>query len=168
MQTVFACQTLIKETSMSTTTFSIPALHRYAIGFDQIINELNQNFNDTTYPPYNIVQQDDRHYAVELAIAGFSLDNLSIELIDGKLIVNGEQSKEELPIIYLHKGISTRTFSRTFTLATNVEVQTAAIKNGILTIHLEQLVPAEQYSKKIEITDTSTRITPKRQQHGQY
>ena len=138
---------------MASTTFSIPALHRYAIGFDQIFNELNQNFNDNTYPPYNIVQLDNRHYAVELAIAGFSMSNLSIEFKDGKLIVNGEQDKDELPVIYLHKGISTRTFSRMFTLAANVDVQSAAMKNGILVIHLEQLIPEEQTSKIIKITE---------------
>ena len=149
--------------SNTTTSFSIPTLHRYSIGFDQIFNELyfNTTRAESAYPPYNIVKLDEMHYAVELAVAGFNADNIGIEFKDGKLIIDGEQSKEDLPILYLHKGISTRTFNRTFTLAANVDVRSATIKDGILVVRLEKLIPDESNSKKINITtlsDTQTSL----------
>lgn len=145
---------------MTQFTFSaldIPALHRHAIGFDRMFEDLNRSFANSkssdNYPPYNVIKLDDTHYVVEVAVAGFSETELDVELKDGILSVSGEKVKQEDDITeYLHKGISARGFLRRFTLAENVEVHAATVKNGVLSVALEHVVPEEKKPKKIAIT----------------
>jgi molecular chaperone IbpA len=144
-------------TQFSIHTLDLPSLHRHAIGFDRMFEELNRTFansrQDGNYPPYNIAKLDDTHYVVEVAVAGFKEDEIDIEFKDSVLTVKGEQSKkEESTVEYLHKGISARSFVRTFTLADNVEVKAATVQNGILAIALEHIIPEEKQPKKIAIT----------------
>jgi molecular chaperone IbpA len=131
-------------------------LHRHAIGFDRMFDELNRTFanskQDGNYPPYNIAKLDDTHYVVEIAVAGFKESELDVELKDGVLTVKGDQTKPEVEIEYIHKGISARNFVRTFTLADDVEVRAATVQNGILAIALEHVIPEEKQPKKIAIT----------------
>jgi HSP20 family molecular chaperone IbpA len=145
-----------KMTQFTLNTLDLPALHRHAIGFDRIFDELNRTFaasrSDGTYPPYNISKLDDTHYVVEVAVAGFRENELSVELKEGVLTVTGEQVKPENEPQYLHKGISARNFTRTFTLAENMEVRGATVTNGILAIALEHIIPEEKQPKKIAIT----------------
>lgn len=137
-------------------TLDLPALHRHAIGFDRMFDELNRTFanskTDGNYPPYNIAKLDDNHFVIEVAVAGFAEDELDVELKDGVLIVKGDQAKKEVEIEYTHKGISTRNFTRTFNLAEHVEVKGATVKNGILAVALELVVPEEKQPKKIAIS----------------
>lgn len=139
-------------------TLDLPSLHRHAIGFDRMFEELNRTFansrGDGNYPPHNVVQIDDTHYVVEVAVAGFTESEIDVELKENVLTVKGEQIKEEgvKEIKYLHKGISARNFVRKFNLAENVEVRAATVKNGILAIALELVVPEEKKPKKIAIT----------------
>jgi molecular chaperone IbpA len=137
-------------------TLDLPALHRHAIGFDQLFEQLNRTFanskTDGNYPPHNVVRLDDTHYVIELAVAGFSESEIDVELKENVLTVKGYQGKSETEIEYLHKGISTRNFTRTFPLAEHVEVRGATVQNGILAITLEQVIPEEQKAKKIQIT----------------
>jgi molecular chaperone IbpA len=136
----------------------LPALHRHAIGFDRMFDELNRTFansrGDGNYPPHNVIQIDDTHYVVEVAVAGFAKDEIDVELKENVLTVRGEQAKEEdaAEIKYLHKGISARNFTRTFNLAENVQVRAATVNNGILAVALELIVPEEKKAKKIAIT----------------
>ena len=136
-------------------TIDLPALHRHAIGFDQMFEQLNRTFSSSksdNYPPHNVIKLDDTHYVIEVAVAGFSESDLDVEFKDSVLTVKGEQPKPEQEIEYQHKGISTRNFVRTFPLAKYVEVRGATVKNGILAIALEQVIPEEKQSKKIAIT----------------
>jgi molecular chaperone IbpA len=137
-------------------TFDLPTLTRHAVGFDRMFNELNRTFanskTDGNYPPHNVVQIDETHYQIEVAVAGFAEHELDVELKDALLTVKGQQESKGNEITYLHKGIGTRNFVRTFPLAEHVEVRGAAVKNGILTVDLELLVPEEKQSKKIAIT----------------
>lgn len=136
-------------------TIDLPALHRHAIGFDQMFEQLNRTFAGSktdNYPPHNVIKLDDTHYVIEVAVAGFSESDLDIEFKDSVLTVKGEQAKPEQEVEYQHKGISTRNFVRTFPLAKYVEVRGASVKNGILAIALEQVVPEEKQPKKIAIT----------------
>jgi molecular chaperone IbpA len=137
-------------------TLDLPALHRHAIGFDNLFEQLNRTFanskTDGNYPPHNVVKLDDTHYVIEVAVAGFNEDEIDVELKENVLTVRGEQAKKETEIEYLHKGISARNFVRTFPLAEHVEVRGATVKNGILAVALEQVVPEEQKAKKIAIT----------------
>jgi len=136
-------------------TIDLPSLHRHAIGFDSLFDQLNRTFanskTDGNYPPHNVVKLDDTHYVIEVAVAGFSEDEIDVELKDNILTVKGEQAKKE-EVEYLHKGISARNFTRTFPLAEHIEVRGATVKNGILAIALEQIVPEENKPKKIAIT----------------
>jgi len=137
-------------------TIDLPALHRHAIGFDQLFDQLNKTFAnskaDGNYPPHNVVKLDDTHYVLELAVAGFSEKEIDLELKDNVLTVKGEQTKTDKDVEYLHKGISTRNFVRTFPLAEHIQVKGATVKNGILAVALEEVVPEEQKAKKIAIT----------------
>lgn len=145
-------------TQFTLNTLDLPALHRHAIGFDRIFDELNRTFaasrSDGTYPPYNISKLDETHYVVEVAVAGFRENELDVELKEGVLIVTGEQTKPENEPQYLHKGISARNFTRTFTLAENMEVRGATVTNGILAIALEHIIPEEKLARKIAINFT--------------
>jgi molecular chaperone IbpA len=147
-------------TNFSIHTLDLPQLHaqltRHAIGFDSMFDELNRKFanskTDGNYPPHNVVKLDENHYAIELAVAGFSESEIDVELKENVLTVRGEQEKTQDEIEYLHKGISTRNFVRTFPLAEHIEVRGATVRNGILAIALEQVIPEEDKPKKIAIT----------------
>lgn len=144
-------------TNIQLHTFDFPNLHRHAIGFDRLFDELNRTFANSrgdNYPPHNIAQLDDTHFVVEVAVAGFKEDEINVELKDKVLTVTGEKTKaEDAPEIkYLHKGLSARNFTRTFTLADHVEVRAATVENGVLAVALELVVPEEDKTKKIQIT----------------
>ena len=133
-------------------------LHRQTIGFDQVFETLNRTFanskSDGNYPPHNIVQRDDTHYVVEVAVAGFAESEINVELADNVLTVTGEKVKDLTTPSdpkYLHQGISNRNFVRDFTLADNVEVRGAVVENGILSVQLELVVPEEKKPKSIAI-----------------
>jgi molecular chaperone IbpA len=147
-------------TQLEIRTLDLPAfvnqIHRQTIGFDRMFEELNRTFansrTDGNYPPHNVVKLDDTHYVIEVAVAGFAEDEIDVELKENVLTVKGEQAKLEQEVEYLHKGISARNFTRTFPLAEHIEVRGATVKNGILAIALEQIVPEEDKPKKIAIT----------------
>ena len=137
-------------------TIDLPSLHRHAIGFDNLFEQLNRTFanskSDGNYPPHNVVKLDDTHFVIELAVAGFAESEIDVELKENVLTVKGERAKADAEVEYLHKGISARNFTRTFPLAEHIEVRGATVQNGILAIALEQVVPEEQKAKKIAIT----------------
>lgn len=137
-------------------TLDLPSLHRHAIGFDNLFEQLNRTFanskTDGNYPPHNVVKLDDTHFVIELAVAGFAEAEIDVELKENVLSVKGERVKSDTEVEYLHKGISARNFTRTFPLAEHIEVRGATVQNGILAIALEQVVPEEQKAKKIAIT----------------
>lgn len=136
-------------------TIDLPTFARHTIGFDRIFNELGRTFANSgkdNYPPYNIAQLDDTHYVIEVAVAGFEENELDVELKDQNLVVKGIKEKKESDITYAHKGISTRNFERIFTLNPDIQVRAATVKNGILAIALEHVIPEEQKAKKIAIT----------------
>lgn len=131
----------------------INQIHRHAIGFDQMFEQLNRTVNNKAdnYPPHNVAQVDDTHFIIELAIAGFAENEVHIELNKNLLTVIGE--KISVPQVeYLHKGISTRDFHRTFPLGEHIEVKGAKVRNGILSIELEEIIPEDAKPKSIAIT----------------
>ena len=124
------------------------------VGFDRIWNELDNaltNSVDTSnvFPRHNIVKVSEDSFLIELALAGFDHDDLNVELEDGVLIISGE--KQDADVEYLHKGISTKKFKRTFRLNENVEVKDAKFVNGLLTVNLSLVVPEEKQPLQIEI-----------------
>ena len=141
-------------------SLDIPTIHKFGIGFDNIFDELlrhNQQQANTNYPPYNIVKHDEDRFAIEVAVAGFREGDINITVEKNILTITGEQAvkvykEDEVEPEYLHRGISARNFTRTFTLADHVEVVSARAEDGILKIELERQVPEEQKPKTIAIT----------------
>lgn len=134
-------------------SLDIPSIHKFGIGFDSMFDELlRTTAQATNYPPYNVVKHSEDKFAIELAVAGFKDGDIDVQVERNQLTVTGEQSVNlNQPVEYLHRGISSRSFTRTWTLADHVEVKGADVANGILTIQLERIVPEEQKPKKIAI-----------------
>ena len=126
----------------------------YSIGFDRMFDRLfDENVVTTNYPPYNIVKTSDEKYAIEIAIAGFSKDDIEIETKENTLVIKTSDKEEEdkNDVEYLHKGISARAFKRSFSLADDVVVKGATFKNGLLIVDLERIIPEEKKPRKISI-----------------
>ena len=134
------------------TTLDLPQLYRNSIGLDSIFDSLlgTMEHNQSNYPPYNIVKSDDDNYTIELAIAGFGQGDIDIQVKEGELIIKGEKSEDD-ESQYLHHGIGTRKFTRTFNLAEYVEVKSADVENGILKVALERNIPEAMKPKSIAI-----------------
>ena len=143
------------------TTLDIPSIHRHFVGFDQMFNEMDRMFENSAnkgagYPPYNIAQLSENEYMISLAVAGFGMDNLSIEKDGNVLQIEGKAPLGDDKVNYLHKGIGGRNFRREFTLAEHVDVKNANLELGMLNIHLKREVPEELQPKKIKINDGLT------------
>ena len=123
---------------------------------DLLAAPVNQSF-----PPHNIIKVDDYQYVVELAIAGFTKQEVTITLKDGMLEIKGQKNPDRDDIQYLHKGIGTRSFVKTITLADTVEVRGAEFKDGILRIALENVVPESKKPRNIEIGDSIPTLVAK-------
>lgn len=131
-------------------------LYRSSIGFDrlasQIDNALTAESISSGYPPYNIEALDENQYAITLAVAGFSEEELDIKVEKGVLTVIGSKIVEgERDPQYLYQGIATRTFERKFNLADYIEVTAAELSNGLLTISLVKTIPEAMKPKTIAI-----------------
>ena len=126
----------------------------YAVGFDRVFDQLQNyvqhNATSTGFPPYNIRKGGDYNFAIEMALAGFSKDDIEIEVEDGLLTVRSikENDENDNP---QYRGISYRKFNRKFTLADDIVVNDASLENGMLKIDLERIVPEEKKPRKITI-----------------
>ena len=143
------------------TTLDLPSIHRHFVGFDRMFDEMDRIFENSAhkgagYPPYNIAQINENEYMISLAVAGFGMDNLSIEKDKNTLKIEGTAPKGDDKVNYLHRGIGGRNFRREFALAEHVEVHNAELVNGMLNIHLRREVPEELQPKKIEINAGKT------------
>ncbi|MGF1739250.1 small heat shock chaperone IbpA [Photobacterium satsumensis] len=129
-------------------------LYRSAIGFDRLFNQMEKSASNANagYPPYNIEQQDENHYRITMAVAGFADEHLDITQQQNKLIVRGtRETSGETERQYLYQGIAERDFERKFQLADYVKVVGAEMENGLLHIDLEREIPEEQKPRKIAI-----------------
>jgi molecular chaperone IbpA len=121
---------------------------------DHVMGSIETNNTNYNYPPYNTIKSSDDNYIIEIAVAGFGIDDITITEHNGKLDISGEKvfnEDQEVKDNYLHKGISSRKFVRSFDLADYVKVTSADIENGILTVGLERIVPDEMKPKTIAI-----------------
>tara|TARA_B100000963_G_scaffold361523_1_gene397421 strand:- start:1573 stop:2064 length:492 start_codon:yes stop_codon:yes gene_type:complete len=121
------------------------------VGFDHLFNELEwtaKHANDH-YPPHNIIKTGESDYLIEMAVAGFMKDELSVEVKDRTLTVTGDHISKGRE--FIHRGISTKKFKRTFRLSEHVQVHGADIQDGILAIELKYVVPEEMRPRKISI-----------------
>jgi molecular chaperone IbpA len=134
------------------TTFDIPTLNRNFIGIDRLLDRMLVNGQTSEgYPPYNVVKLDDDNFEIELAVAGFGKKDIEVTVHNGVLTVEGSTDAGESNREYLHKGISSRKFRRTFNLADHVEVKDATVQDGILSIVLERHVPEELKPRQIPV-----------------
>lgn len=119
------------------------ASHPYLLGFDQLerLVERTAKTGNEGYPPYNIEQRGDNAYRITLAVAGFAEDDLSITVEDRQLVIRGKQAPTDETRMFLHRGIATRQFQRSFVLADGVDVAGAAMELGLLHVDLTRAVP---------------------------
>jgi molecular chaperone IbpA len=104
-----------------------------------------------SYPPYNIVRIDEGHMVLEIAVAGFKEDEVSVVVDDGYLKISGKKVEADAHAQYLYKGIGTRAFEKTFTLSKHAKVEEAEYVDGILSIHVIEEIPEEKKPKQIPI-----------------
>ena len=134
-------------------TFDLTPLYRTSIGFDrlaQMIDTMDTKI-PSGYPPYNIEKLDDNKYGITMAVSGFDESDLNIDVKENILSVTGDVSKDDNKE-YLHKGIATRNFERSFRLADYVEDESANLLNGLLNIILVRELPEAMKPRKIEIS----------------
>lgn len=138
--------------------FDFSPLYRQTIGFDHLANLIEQLASaegDNGFPPYNIERLDENVYRITMAVAGFSLDDLTIEVKEGTLSVRGEQSGEAKDREYLHRGIAARNFERRFRLADYIEATGASLEHGLLHIDLKREIPEAMKPRTIKIRQSA-------------
>ena len=137
-------------------------LRPVTVGFDNVFDHFERMFNDdffnvptVNYPPYNIVKTGANTYNVEVALAGFSRDDVSVEFAEGILTIKSKDrtvsDKPDADGDIIHKGISKRYFSKSFTVSDDVEIKGAELKDGLLTVSLERIVPESKKARVIDI-----------------
>ena len=134
-------------------------LRPLSVGFDDIFNHFESifdgNLSNVTYPPYNIVKVGNNQYNIEVALAGFNKKDINVTMENGILTIESVKDKQEQEVKdnegVLFRGISKRYFKRDFTVADDVEVKGAELKDGLLTISLEKIVPESKKAKTINI-----------------
>lgn len=133
------------------TAADLAALNKALVGFDRIFNDRFFTQRDN-YPPHNIVKYDDKHYAIEVAVAGFAKEEISVEVDQDQLTIRGTNSvTEDRQVEYLHRGLAARDFEQTYTLAEFMNVTGAEFKDGMLIISIERIVPEALKPRQIEV-----------------
>ncbi|RZO47874.1 MAG: Hsp20 family protein [Candidatus Pelagibacterales bacterium] len=134
-------------------------LRPVTVGFDSVFDNFERIFSDdffstpSSYPAYNIVKTKDNHYDVEVALAGFNKKDIMVSYADGQLSiesVKNNQPKDEDGNI-IHRGIAKRYFKKSFSVADNCEVKSAELKDGLLRVSLERIIPEEKKPRVIDI-----------------
>ena len=137
-------------------TFDFSPFYRSTIGFDRMAQFLENAARgpelDNGYPPFNIESIGEDHYRVTIAVAGFTQDDLEIEVRENVLYISGNRKDETEDRQFLHRGIAGRAFKRQFRLADHVKVESAALDNGLLTVDLVREVPEAMKPRTIPIT----------------
>jgi molecular chaperone IbpA len=140
--------------------FDFAPLYRASVGFDQIADlmdrVLSNDVPQPSYPPYNIEKTGEDSWRISIAVAGFSEDELNVEVRENSLIVTAKKVEETKDRTYLHRGIATRAFERRFHLADHVRVTGASNGDGMLHIDLQREVPEALKPRRIEIAQGDT------------
>jgi len=132
----------------------VDAAQRYSVGFDDLFYRLHSygmgSVNES-YPPYNIVEESNVKWRIEVALAGWAREEIEVSTESNVLLVRSIAAKAKGEEEYMHRGISTRTFARGFNLSDDVEVGDVKFDNGLLTIELKRIIPDHQKLKVYEI-----------------
>ena len=151
---------LNKEVYMTNALTIFNQLRPHTIGYDNIFDHFNDMFETSTslqtnYPPYDIVKHSDTRYDIQVALAGYGKDDIEVELKENTLSIrtkdkdDSEHSDQKAEV--LHRGISKRYFDRTFTIAEDVKVNSAELKDGLLIVSLERVIPEHKKPRLIKI-----------------
>ena len=138
------------------THFDWAPFKRHTVGFDNIFSLMDKFLDDSTtglsnYPPYNIYKSEDgSKYSIELAVAGFTEKDVEVKYADNTLSIVGNKEEKESDS-FLHRGIANRSFTRTFSIADDVVIKEGSLKDGILSISLERIIPEEKKERIIKI-----------------
>ncbi|MRX51731.1 Hsp20 family protein [Paracoccus sp. S-4012] len=144
--------------------FDLTPLYRASVGFDRMADmmdrALSADLAAPTYPPYNIEKTGDDTYRISIAVAGFSPDDLSVEMKDGAVVVAASKAdtNEDEGRTFLHRGIATRAFERRFTLAEHIRVTGASHEDGMLHIELVREIPEALKPRRIAIEKSAGRV----------
>lgn len=133
--------------------FDFAPYRRSTIGFDRLFDLLENNGlgqGSESYPPFDLIQVDNNHYRINLAVAGFARDEIDITAQQNQLIVTGKKSDDD-KVDYIHRGIANRQFERRFGLADFIKVTEADLKNGLLSIDLVREIPEAMRPRKVSI-----------------
>jgi molecular chaperone IbpA len=135
----------------------LDTLSRALVGFDTMFDQMERRFANqvsNNYPPFNILKWNEDQYEIQIAITGFEKDEIRVEVERNQLSVFGESKEMSLgDAMYLHRGLATRDFEKTFTLAEHMEVKLAEIRNGMLRIQLFRNVPESEKPRIIDIVE---------------
>ena len=141
-------------------TFDPFRIRKFGVGFDSMLEQFTSDFFTDSYqgpqnfPPYNIIKTDELSYDIEMAVAGFSEEDLEIDYADNVLTVSSKETetfKDSKEPEYIHRGLAVRKFTKKFTLAEDVIVKDANLANGMLTISMEKVVPEGKKKRSIKI-----------------
>ena len=140
------------------TRLDTQSLNRALVGFDRLFDTFESRFANqlsTNYPPYNVVKTDEDHYQIEIAVAGFKKEEVSVEVEGEFLTIKGSSNtaSESTNKQYLHKGLSSRDFVRQFTMAEHMVVSGASIQDGILRVNISRVIPEEKKPRIIDILE---------------
>lgn len=132
-------------------TTALNQLNKALIGFDRLFTERAYTTNPT-YPPYNIIKKGEDNYEIEVAVAGFTLDEIDVEVNQNQLVIRGQSLRDAgTEVEYLHRGLAYRDFDKVFTLAEHMQVGEATIKDGVLSIEITRIVPEALKPRKINV-----------------
>ena len=124
----------------------------YTIGFDRVFDQLDEFIHHSkklpSYPPYNI-KQEGNNFTIEMALAGFSKDDIEVTTVEDIVTISSNKESSKKDEVY--RGISNRKFTRNFSMADDIEVKSAELKDGLLTIKLERIIPEDKKPRKIKI-----------------
>ena len=135
----------------------VDAAERYSVGLDDIFYRLHSYGMGTaneSYPPYNLVQESNVKWRIEVALAGWSKDEIEVSTESNVLLIRSKAAKSKGEEEYMHRGVATRTFARGFNLSDDVEVGDVKFENGMLVIALQKIIPDHQKLKVYEISDS--------------
>ena len=153
---------------MTLNRISFGPLTQTTLGFEKFFDEIEKTLTMTPaqksvthYPPHNIIKTDENKYVVELAVAGFSKDDIDIQVKENILTISGDKKEGTPNLEYLHRGIGTRSFTKTITISDTMVVHGAEFKDGILRVGIENVIPEERKPRKIEIGNELKSFEPK-------
>ncbi len=136
--------------------FDTNALNKALLGFDSLFDNFEQRFANqinNSYPPYNILKHSEDSYEIEVAVTGFTPEEITVEIDQNQLVIKGERKRnDDANTQYLNRGLASRDFTRSWTLAEHMEVGEGKIKNGVLTIGLTRVVPEALKPRVLKIT----------------